>query len=254
MDLSDWLWAGLVSFYCLLHCIAVQPALLSTEAEGGRGEIRAGCYYCILPFILEWHPIDWLLFNIINLSPSIIHNLLLASTASEWEILNYLHSGLTNVFCCNNVTKIPLIGHHKSSKYSNCRLWSFFKIVQIKYCLSWELQSYTHFGAKNAGIEIWRDFCVFFLCWWHSLAGEVRLWRSEITVGNIGELGGGGGQQREETKLDWISGDSSCCWLCESAQYSPTTQYNSTEAGLLVSFSLCKCRMKIQFGLLGVKL
>ena len=171
--------------------------------------------------MLGWHPIDWLLFNIINLSPDITHNLLLASTSSHLEILNYLHSGLTNVFCCNNVTKIPLIGHHKSSKYSNCRLWSFFKIVQIKYCVSWELESYTHFGTENAGIEIWRDFCVFyvfFLCWWHSVlwwyCGGLRLqlvilasWEEE--------------QQREETKLDWISGDSSCSGLCESAQYTP---------------------------------
>ena len=150
----------------------------------GLQVVSRACYhYHILSFMLRWHPIDWLLFNIINLSPSIIHNLLSTITASHLEILNYLHSGLTKVFYCNNVTKIPLIGHHKSSKYSNCRLWSFFKIVQIKYCLSWELQSYTHFGAKNAGIEIWRDFCVFyvffFLCWWHSVlwwyCGGLRL-------------------------------------------------------------------------------
>ena len=198
MDLSDSdHWSGLVRQLIVYYCIAVQVV---TEAEGG--EIGAWYYYCILPFMLEWHPIDWLLFNIINLSPSIIHNLLLAITSSHLEILNYLHSGLTNVFCCNNVTKIPLIGHHKSSKYSNCRLWSFFKIVQIKYCLSWELQSYTHFGAKNAGIEIWRDFCVFFLCWWHSLTGEVTLWRSEITVGNIGELGGGTTKRGDKAGLN----------------------------------------------------
>ena len=157
MDLTEqWLWSG--------HCLLLQYCLGSywdTEAEAEGGESGAGYYYCILPFILEWHPIDWLLFNIINLSPSIIHNLLLAITSSHLEILNYLHSGLTNVFCCNNVTKIPLIGHHKSSKYSNCRLWSFFKIVQIKYCVSRDL--YTHFGTKNAGTEIWRDFCVLYV-------------------------------------------------------------------------------------------
>ena len=180
--------------------------------------------------MLGWHPIDWLLFNIINLSPDITHNLLLASTSSHLEILNYLHSGLTNVFCCNNVTKIPLIGHHKSSKYSNCRLWSFFKIVQIKYCVSWELQSYTHFGTENAGIEIWRDFCVFYVFFFMlvTLSAVVILWRSEITVGNIGELGGGTTKRGDKAGLNigwqfvfWA------VWICSIHS---TTQYNSTEA------------------------
>lgn len=179
--------------------------------------------------MLGWHPIDWLLFNIINLSPDITHNLLLASTSSHLEILNYLHSGLTNVFCCNNVTKIPLIGHHKSSKYSNCRLWSFFKIVQIKYCVSWELESYTHFGTENAGIEIWRDFCVFYVFFMLvTLSAVVILWRSEITVGNIGELGGGTTKRGDKAGLNigwqfvfWA------VWICSIHS---TTQYNSTEA------------------------
>ena len=39
-------------------------------------------------------------------------------------------------------------GHHKSSKYSNCRLWSFFKIVQIKY-----LSSGYIWGRMRAGHE-----------------------------------------------------------------------------------------------------
>ena len=180
--------------------------------------------------MLGWHPIDWLLFNIINLSPDITHNLLLASTSSHLEILNYLHSGLTNVFCCNNVTKIPLIGHHKSSKYSNCRLWSFFKIVQIKYCVSWELESYTHFGTENAGIEIWRDFGVSYVFFFMlvTLSAVVILWRSEITVGNIGELGGGTTKRGDKAGLNigwqfvfWA------VWICSIHS---TTQYNSTEA------------------------
>ena len=220
MDLTDWLRSGLVRFYCLLlHCRAG-----CYWGWGEGGEIRAGYYYCIL----EWHPIEWLLFNIINLSPSIIHNLLLASSpASHLEILNCLHSGLTNVFCCNNVTKIPLIGHHKSSKYSNCRLWSFFKIVQIKYCVSWELHRFRDKKCGHWDMERFLCFlCFLFLCWWHSL------WRSEITVGNIGELGGGTTKRGDKAGLNigwqfvfWA------VWICSIHQPSNhSIQFNRSRA------------------------
>ena len=63
-------------------------------------------------------------------------------------------------------------------------------------------------------------------------------WVSFTAMGKVWNFSGWywrPGQQREEeeTKPSWISDDSSCCGLCESAQWSSSIQYNSTGAELI---------------------